>query len=354
MRCVNGGGRPAASGRSRLAWIAIVMVAFLALPGYAPAAKLIGGAEQAAVKQAFSSLRAHRHELIASIRASTVSPSWVVVKSVAPQRDRTSSAQTAIKLVSTYFHLVGGRPRAGRPSGAALADLSAPFQVAIVYKGSGSETVHYLQLYRSACAGAGGYVNQQSETVSPMSWSVRYVVDLDSLQAAVQSPQGATLLPSVAFAPAGSQLSAIETLTRSAVDQGCFGNPTNFSCITAYHLSGAGADGDLSFDPGLGTEIGIPMTGRNTGQCSPDDYTIGPSLWDGGASTALVGRLGLLGLLGEALPRNPYAPVRVSWPANSALGEQGFLVSPCQGMTASCTDQLNWHGSVQLEAVGRG
>lgn len=128
----------------------------------------------------------------------------------------------------------------------------------------------------------------------------------------------------------------------------------NFSCSTVYHLASNGADSDLGFDPELGTEIGIPMVGRNTGQCSPEDYTVGPSLWDSGASTVVVPRLGLLGLLGKQLPANPYAPIRVSWPVDSALAQEGFLVSPCEGITASCTDQLKWHGSVQLQPVGRG
>jgi hypothetical protein len=187
-----------------------------------------------------------------------------------------------------------------------------------------------------------------------MSWTVRYVVDLDDVVEAVQSSQGATILPTVDFQASGSALDAVEKLTRTYVDQGCFNTPRGFNCSTVFHLSGNGAASGLGFDPGLGTEVSIPMVGRNTGQCAPDDYTLGPSLWDSGASTAVAPRLGLLGLLGKQLPANPYAPVRLSWPTDSALAQAGFLASPCQGIPTACTDQLKWQGSVQLEPVSRG
>jgi hypothetical protein len=341
-------------GRGGLAfWGVVAMAALVVLPSQAAAARLIGGNEQRVVARAFDAL--HTKLLIVSIRASTASPSWVVVRSVAPTASgRSSAGAGAVRLHSTYFQFAGGRARAGRPPHGALADLAAPFEVALVYKGSGTETVNYSQLYRSVCAGAGGFIDQQQETVSPMSWTVRYVVELDNLIEAVQSSQGSTILPTVAFQASGSTLDAVEKLTRSYVDQGCFNTPRNFSCSTVFHLSSGGGGGDLGFDPGLGTEIGIPMAGRSTGQCSPEDYTVGPSLWDSGASTVLAPRLGLLGLLGKQLPSNPYATIRVSWPVDSALAQEGFLVSPCEGISTTCTDQLKWHGSVQLQPVGRG
>lgn len=339
-------------GRGGLALLTVTVAALTGLPGQAGAARLIGGHEQRVVASAFDAM--HSKRLIVSIRASTSSPAWVVVRSVAPEvSGRTSSSVQAAKIRSTYFHYGGGHARAGTPPHGALSDLAAPFRVVLVYKGSGSETVNYSQLYRSVCAGAGGFVDQQQATVSPMSWTVRYVVDLDSLAEAVESPQGATIVPTVSFDASGSKLDAVEKLSRSYVDQGCFNAPRKFSCRTVFHLSASGAGSDLSFDPGLGIEVGVPMAGRSTGQCSPEDYTIGPSLWDGGASTAVAPRLGLLGLLADPLPGNPYAPVRVSWPVDSALGEAGFLVSPCQGIAASCTDQLKWHGTLQLQPVGR-
>jgi hypothetical protein len=341
-------------GRGGLAlWAVVALAALSALPSQAAAARLIGGHEQRVVARAFDALQTKR--LIVSIRASTASPSWVVVRSVAPEPSgRSNAGMRPVGLRSTYFHFVGGQARPGRPPHGALADLAAPFQVALVYKGSGEETIDYTQAYRSVCAGAGGFTDQQQETVSPMSWTVRYVVELDKPIEAVQSSQGATILPTVAFEASGSTLDAVEKLTRSYVDQGCFNTPRNFSCSTVFHLSSNRADSDLGFDPGLGTAIGIPMVGRSTGQCSPEDFTVGPSLWDSGASTVVAPRLGMLGLLGKQLPANPYAPIRVSWPVDSALAQGGFLVSPCQGIAASCTDQLRWQGSVQLQPVGRG
>ncbi len=344
-------GRPAPNWGVRwlfvVAAVAALAVVCAAVPAHALAARLVGGQRQTAIARAFSRGRGHRHLLIVSIRASTSAPSWAVVKSVAPNRRST-------RVLSTYFHDVGGRELSGDPPHAARSDLSRRFRVAVVYSGAGSETVRYKQTYRSVCAGAGGFVDQQTETVSPMSWTVRFVVDLDSVVSAVRTAQGAAIVPAVQFNAAGSRLTAVEKLSRSYVDQGCFNQPTNFSCTSVYHLSGAGADDDLGFDPGSGTEIAIPMVSSSQGQCSPDDYTIGPSLWDSRASTALVPRLGLLGMLAERLPSDPYAPIRVSWPGASAGEQQGFLVGPCQGIPSACSDQVRWIGTVRLVPVSDG
>jgi hypothetical protein len=87
------------------------------------------------------------------------------------------------------------------------------------------------------------------------------------------------------------------------------------------------------------------MRGSGRGQCAPEDYTLGPSLWDSGGAAALVR---VLGLIDGRLPANPYRSVRVSWPANSAALQDGSLSGPCQGLAAGCTDQFSWHGTVRL------
>jgi hypothetical protein len=231
------------------------------------------------------------------------------------------------------------------------SDLDRDLRVAVVYSGAGSEKLSYQQTYRSVCDGAGGFVEQQQATVSPMSWSVQYVVDLDRLQAAVAGAQGPAIVPTISFVPSASHLQATEVLSRSSVDQGCSSHPTTYRCVTSFQLVNPGAGPELSLHPGAGTEIGIPMRSAPRGQCSADDYTVGPSLWDSGASTVIVPRLGLLG---GALPARPYAPVRVSWPGNSALEQQGFLTSPCQGISSTCSDQLSWHGTVRLQPASTG
>jgi hypothetical protein len=331
-------------------WAALAAV--LALPSPAVAARLIGGGEQASVARAFSSLAAHRNDLIVSIRASSVSPSWFVIKSARPESTgRVGAGALPLRLQTTYVHRVGGGIRPGIPPAAAKADLSRDFRVAVVYSGSGSEQMTYSQIYRSVCAGAGGFIDSESEAVSPMSWNVRFVVDLDSVKATLRSAAGATIVPAVTFDGGASRLDATEHLTRTYVDQGCFSRPTTFECTSRFHLSQPGADALLSFDPGLGTEIGIPMRAGKSGRCAPEDFTLGPSLWDSGASTALAPRLGLLG---GTLPGDPYAPQHVSWPGNSALEQEGFLAGPCQGIPFTCTDTFRWQGTVRLAPVTSG
>jgi hypothetical protein len=90
------------------------------------------------------------------------------------------------------------------------------------------------------------------------------------------------------------------------------------------------------------------MAPHQQGTCSPDIFTLGPSLWDGGGATALVSQLRLLG---GRLPANPYAPVHVSWPKSAAALAQGFGVSPCQGDTAVCSENFQWQGTVALQAI---
>ncbi|MDQ2895898.1 MAG: hypothetical protein M3Y09_09665, partial [Actinomycetota bacterium] len=92
-----------------------------------------------------------------------------------------------------------------------------------------------------------------------------------------------------------------------------------------------------------------PMGAGHDGDCVADDYTLGPSLWDGGAATVAVSKLSLTG---GRLPANPYAPVAVGWPLSSAGAQQGYLASPCQGITAQCTDTMRWTGTVRLQALG--
>ncbi len=96
------------------------------------------------------------------------------------------------------------------------------------------------------------------------------------------------------------------------------------------------------------------MRATQTGRCAQDNYTLGPTLWSGGAGTAVVAPLGSLGLLGTRLPNNPYTPVRLTLPADSALVQQGFLVSPCQEITAVCSDKMALRGVVALHSFPNG
>jgi hypothetical protein len=184
-----------------------------------------------------------------------------------------------------------------------------------------------------------------------MSWTVRYVVDLDDLLSAVRGPAGVTLVPNVTFDAAGSRVDATETVVRLLQDKGCNQDVTTITCTTTFTPGGADPGGRLSFPVGSGLEAGVPTATRQQGSCNPDNFTLGPSLWDSGGATALVGQLGLLS---GRLPANPYAPVHVSWPGGSAALAQGFAASPCQGNAAACTDTFAWQGTVALQAVPGG
>jgi hypothetical protein len=334
--------------RSRLPLAGLLTLAVLLAPAAAHAARLVGGREQAAVAKAFFARRSHKGQVIVSTRASTVARAWVVVKSVRPEASgrRTVAGRTP-RLQSTYYHLTGGRVKRGTPPAGPRADLARDFRIAVLYSASGSETIGYHQLYRSVCPGSGGFTDHQAATIKPMSWSVRYVVDLDALQSAVRGPAGTVVVPAVSFDPSGSQVSAHEVLTRTAIDRGCNGQPTTFECDTTYAL-GSPAEGLLSFPATGGLEVGVPTSSNPSGDCDPSDYTLGPSLWDSGATTAVTSRLGLVD---AALPANPYAAVPVSWPLNSLALASGFTASPCQGDGAACKDTFRWTGHIVLQAV---
>lgn len=321
-----------------------MLVALAAFPvGAASAAKLVGGREQAAAIRAFAAQRGHRRDVVVSVRASTVSGTWLVTRWLKPATGTLAGSPPSLH--SAYFHVVGRAIRPGSPPAKARGDLQAPFRVAIVYSGSGGETVNYQQANRTVCIGNGQYLDQQQETVSPMAWTVRYVVNLDQLQAAVGGAPRTVVVPTVSFERGASQLTASETLTRTTVDTGCFQQPTKIRCTTSNYLDVRGAGSDVSFVPGLGAEIGLPLGSVGHGDCTPDDYTLGPSLWDSGAATAVVPKLALAG---GRLPPNPYAPLPVSWPFSAAGILQGFLVSPCSGITSACTDTLHWKGTVRV------
>ena len=334
--------------------VVLVALAVLSAAVAAPAlgAQLIGGQRQSAIERSFAAKPAHRGQVIVSIRASTVSPSWAVLKAVRPEgAGRPTAGARTIKLASTYFHLVGGAERTGRPPPPAKADLDRDFKVAVLYTGSGSETIDYQHTYRGVCAGAGTYVDQQTGSVSPMSWSVRYVVDLDNLLAAVRSSQGTALLPSVTFDASGSSLSATEQISRTSVDSSCGNTPTTLTCVESFALPGSGLGGIFAAQAGTGIEVGVPESTPGGGQCSPEHFILGPSLWDAGATTALTPQLGLVG---AGLPRNPYAPVSVSWPKGSESVQTGFIASACQGIPTGCSDTMSWRGTVQLQPVTSG
>ena len=325
--------------RLRAAPVACAVVLLLGGALTAPAwgARLIGGRRQAAIERAFTAR--HRDRLVVAVLGSTASPGWAAVTAV---RDTGGSA------LRTYYHQVGGAQRPGSPPGAARRDLGGDFKVAVVYSGSGSETINYSQLYRSACVGSGGYINQQTDTVAPMSWSVRYVVDLDHLAAAVNDGGDAILVPSITLATGASTVNATERDTRTSVDVGCNAPPSTITCVTRYGLTGVGAAAMVTFVPGTGLEVGIPIRRSTSGTCNPDQFTLGPSQWAGGAAMALVRDLGLAG---GRLPGNPYAAARVSWPGNSALVPDGLAVTPCQGYVSGCTDAMRWQGTVRLQPV---
>jgi hypothetical protein len=337
-----------AAGR-KVAIVGALCASALIAPAPGRAAWLAGGATQRAIARAFSARRAHRGQTIVSIRTSSVLSSWAVVRSVIPQSaGQTRSGATPV-LRSTYYRVSRGRAAPAPPPKPVKADLSRAFQVAVVYTGSGSESITYKQIYRSVCAGQGGFVDTETDAVSPMSWKVHYVVDLDDLLAAVQGSAGTTLVPEVSFDRTGSQVNASETVSRTVQDVGCNGTPTTLDCTTSFSAGGTDPGGQLAFPAGSGLEVGVPVALRQDGGCDPDNFTLGPSLWDSGAGTALVGQLKLLG--GEALPVNPYRPVKVSWPADSAQQLFGFAASPCAGDTAACQDAFYWTGTVSLQSV---
>jgi hypothetical protein len=341
----------AASGAPALV-AALVACAALTLTAPAGAANLVGGSRQAAIEKAFAAGRTHRGQVIVSVRSSTVSPSWAVVRSVRPERGgRFTGGSHSAKLLSAYFKLVHGAERGGTPPKAVTKDLGQDFKIAVLYTGSGGETVNYTASTPSVCAGGGQNVDQQQVTVAPMSWSVRYVVDLDRLQAAVRSSQGTMLVPAVTFDATGSSVKATEKTSRSTADVGCAGKPTTASCSTVFRAGGPGAGGMLSLSPGAGLEVGVPTRSSGTGECGAENYTLGPSLWDSGATIAQVGKLGLVG---GSLPAHPYGRIAVSWPSSSALAADDLIASPCQGAGPGCSDSLRWAGTVQLQPVSTG
>ena len=331
-----------------------IVVGLCALACAAPptglAARLVGGRTQRAVARAFSAQRSHRGQAIVSIRTSSVNGSWAVVRSVTPQTAGQTRSGTAPVLRSTYYRLVGGGVRAAPPPRGVRADLSRDFQVAVVYAGSGRETIKYTQSYGSVCAGEGPFTDAETDTVSPMTWRVRYVVDLDHLLAAVRGSAGVALVPDVTFDAAGSQVTATETISRSVQDFGCNGQATKWNCTTTFAPGGPDPGGELSFPGGSGLEAGVPMTARRRGACDPANFTLGPSLWDNGAATAIADQLGLLG---GTLPVRPYAPVKVTWPGSSAQQAEGFATSPCAGDMTVCTDAFQWRGTLSLQPVSR-
>ena len=326
----------------RCAVVVLALTALAAAP--AGAARLVGGSRQAAIETAFFAHGAHRGRVVVSVRVSTIEPAWSVVKSVLPQvSGRTSTGARKPRLRAAYYHLVGRAEQIGHPPGPALHDLRHRFTVDVQYSGSGSETIAYDQLYGGVCKGLGGFTDLQQDTVAPMRWVVRYEIDPDNLLSAVRGPQGPELVPRVAFVSHGSSVTATQTRSRSVVDLTCAGSTTRWRCTTSYRLApGAGL---LSFPAELGLEIGVPMASTSTGQCDGADYTLGPSLWDSGATTALVKKLGIVG---SALAGDPYKPISLTWPTNSAQQVQGFVQSPCQGDGAACTDAFTWHGVVAL------
>jgi F0F1-type ATP synthase membrane subunit c/vacuolar-type H+-ATPase subunit K len=335
---------------ARGAAIVVLLCALgLAAPSAGIAAQLVGGSTQRAIARAFTAKRSHRGQVIVSIRASSVARSWAVVRSVTPQRvGQTKSGATPV-LNSTYYHLVGRGVRPGPPPGAVRRDLAHRFAVVVVYRGAGAESISYLQSYRSGCQGQGGFDDSASDIVTPMSWTVRYVVDLDDVLSAVRGAAGTAVVANVSFDAAGSRIDASETVSRTLQDVGCNQNASTVTCTTAFTAGGLDPGGQVSFPAGSGLEVGLPLAPRQQGACNPDNFTLGPSLWAAGGATALVSGLQLLG---GTLPAHPYRPIHVSWPQDAATTTQGFALSPCQGDDGTvCGDSFTWQGTVALQAV---
>jgi hypothetical protein len=325
-----------------------VWAAALAVPSAGLAARLVGGRTQQAIARAFSAQRSHRGQTIVSIRTSSVNGSWAVVRSVIPQAAGQTRSGATPALRSTYYHVARRGVRPAPPPNGVRTDLARDFRVEVVYAGSGGESIAYTQRYGSVCVGHGDFTDKETDTVSPMTWSVRWVVDLDDLLSAVRGSTGTTLVPSVSFDAIGSHVSATETITRSVQDLGCNGRPTTFNCTTTFAAGGADPAGQVSLGVDDGLEAGVPMAARQRGACDPDNFTLGPSLWDGGGATAVAGALKLLS---GRLPARPYAPVKVSWPRASPAVTQGSPTSPCQGDMTVCTDAFRWQGTLSLQPV---
>ncbi len=327
--------------------LALPSVLLLPVPGPALGARLAGGRTQAAVRRAFDASAVHRRQLIASIRVSTVDPAWSLVRSLLPQSPgRAGSAAGSVRLTNAYYRRSAGAERPGSPPAAVRADLGRPLRVAVVYTASGAEAITYSQAYRSDCAGSGDFTESETIDVRPMSWTVRYIVNLDDILAATRGALGSALVPAVTFAAAGSRMTAVEDLEHAFGDAGCNGPTTTFRCAKAFHLGGADPAGQLSTAPDGGLDIGLPLASKSTGACAAEDFVLGPSLWEEGAARAVAAHLGLFG---GSLPADPYAPVRVSWPGNS---DQPFLSSPCLGdVVAVCRDSFAWSGTVRLVPV---
>ena len=336
--------------RSPVLLAGVSLVLGLAAAPAALAARLVGGRRQAAIERTFTRPAAHRHQVIVSVRQSTVSSSWAAVSSVTPQSGATTRASASTPEPSlTYYHEVHGSERPAAPPKAVRADLGRDFQVEVVYRGSGAETIAYTQTSGSVCPGAGSFTDQETDSVSPMTWTVRYIVNLDELLAAVRGSPGANLAPNVTFDAAGSSVDATENLNRTVQDAGCNGRATTFDCRMTFHPGGSDPGGRLSFGA-AGMNVGVPMVPSFAGACSPADFPLGPSLWDAGAGAAAAVRQ--LGLVGGALPADPYAPIHVKWPGASA--QRGFATSPCQGDISVCSDQFGWQGTVSLAPVPSG
>jgi hypothetical protein len=319
--------------------------------GPAAAARLVGGHRQAAIVRAFSAHGARKQQVVVSVRSSSVSPAWAVAESVRAETGGREGGRGAnVKPSFTYFHQVGGAQRSGSPPGPVKADLSRDFKLAVIYTGSGSETITYTHQTNGVCAAAGGNVDQETDTVAPMSWSVRYVVDLNRLAATVRDGRGTIVVPSVTLSRGGSRVDATEQVSRSTVDLTCNGRTVTNRCATRYTLGSAGASGWLSLAPGTGLDVGIPTRQSTSGSCDPALFALGPSLWASDAATARASRLGFLG---GGLPGNPYAPVKVSWPLDSALADDGMVASPCQSNPA-CVDSLRWNATVRLQQASGG
>ncbi|MGH2915134.1 MAG: hypothetical protein ACRDMX_09100 [Solirubrobacteraceae bacterium] len=339
--------------RSRAAAIAVALAAGVAAAP-AGAATLLGGRAQARIAHAFTAARSHRGQTVVSIRASTVNPAWAVVRSVVAQRAGAagSSSGTAPRLLATYYKLVSGSELQRSPPAPVRADLSRPFAVAVVYAGSGSESIAYDRSYGSACNGEGDFTDRQQVSVSPMAWHLVWTVELDDLRAAVRAGGQTTLAPAVYFDWAASYVDAVQSSARTLQDAGCSASPNTVSCRTTFRVGGSDPAGALSLSP-AGLAVSVPFVATASGgDCASGDYPIGPSLWQVGAATVLAPNGDPLG---GQLPAHPYAPFAVRWPGGSAQRSlRRFATGPCAGNGATCSDRFHWTATVTLQPASRG
>jgi hypothetical protein len=55
-----------------------------------------------------------------------------------------------------------------------------------------------------------------------------------------------------------------------------------------------------------------------------------------------------LNVVGRGPPADPFARVKISWPADSLLARNGFLSNACGTSIDDCVDHMSWTATVTL------